>query len=400
MPSDDKLLKTDPECPLAKRLDPQVLTKAEPQRDWLLQARVDINSDPTLQQIFREARAEGRSPESVADAVSSYLTAKWGGHGEDAYEAALYLANEHDQLGQGIHLVSTETGRVTVTLAEDDIWQPPDVPREGGGLVKPLPRIRPDIESTVMTWTFDRSREQRIVQALAARGHQTDLLREEGDPRLLVATRAGRRQIVQGLVEFTPKALLEALGGTAAAFLRHLDLRTTEPVGMALCTLGGVAAARSKMGIQDQTTVNLHHNRARTLQGALTQGWVREIARRLSLSVQARSSAVGEVHVRELRAEHLGDLAWFWIAPPELVSTIQELRPNCTILPADGAALIGFLRPKVGALVVPEEFAAEHQERFDQWEVATYLQYQLWVDWDAFKYLPVGGLEYQGYIVP
>jgi hypothetical protein len=397
MPS-DKLVKAD-EHPLVQRLDPQVETKAQPQRDWLLQARADINSDTDLQQIFREARAEGRSPESVADAVSSYLTAKWGGHGSEAYEAALYLANEHDQLGEGVHLVSTETGRVTLTLAEKDIWQPPDVPREGGGMVKPLPRIRPDLESLVVTWTFDQVREQHIVQALAARGHQTDLLRQEGDPRLLVATRAGRRQIVQGIVGHTPKALLEATGGTAAAFLRHLDLRTTEPVGTALQALSGVVTARSKMTIADQTTVNLHHNRARTLQGALAQGWVRDIARRLSLAVQARSSAVGEIDAHELRAEHLGDVAWFWVAPPELVSVIQELRPNCTILPSDGAALIGFLKPKVGALVVPEEFAAEHHERFDQWEVATHLPYQLWVDWDAFKYLPVGGLEYQGYVV-
>jgi len=397
MPS-DKLVKVDAEHPLVQRLNPEVQTTANPERDWLLQLRCEINSDANLQEIFAGVKA-GQSPEDVAKAASSYLTEKWEGHVREAYEAALYLANEYDQLGQGIHLVSTETGRIALTIGEKDIWQPPDVPREGGGMATPLPRIRPDIESVLVTWTFENSREQDIVRALAARGHQTDLLREEGDPRLLIATRAGRRSIVQGLVDFTPTTLLEAVGGTAGAFLRHLDLRTTEPVGTALEALSGTVTARSKMTIADQTTVNLHHNRARTLQGALTQGWVREIARHLTHEVQKRSSPVGQIMASELRPEHLGDLAWFWVAPPELVSTIQNLRPNCTILPSEGAALVGFLKPKVGALVVPGEFAAEHHERFDQWEVATHLAYQLWVDWDAFKFLPVDGLEYQGYVV-
>lgn len=394
-----KLVKAPDEHPLAKRLDPEVLTKADPETDWLLQARADLSRDTTLQRVFLDAREEGRTPESVADAAGSYLAAQWGGHADEAYEAALYLANEYDQLGEGIHLVSTETGRVTATLTEADLWQPEDVPREGGSMATPLKRIRPDLEALITTWTFEQARERRIVQTLAERGHQTALLREMGDPRLLVATRAGRRRIVQGLVEFTPRALLEAAGGTAGAFLRYFAIQTTPPTETALEALEGSATARSSMGVQDQTTVNLHHNRAATLQGALTQGWIRMIAGHLALETRVRSSARGEIPARRLSEEHLTQNARLWVAPPELVATINRLRPKCAVLPAEHAPLIGLVKPRVGILVVPEDFAAEHHERFEQWEVATHLDYQLWVDWDAIKFLPVGSLEYQAHVV-
>jgi hypothetical protein len=387
------------EHPIAQRLDPEVLSKAEPEVDFLLQARADLSRDSTLQRIFLDARKEGRNPESVADAAGSYLAGQWGGHADEAYEAALYLADEYDQLGEGVHLVSTETGKVIITLTEADIWQPADVPREGGGMATPLKRIRPDLEAAIVTWTFEKSREERIVAELAKRGHQTALLREDGDPRLLVATRGGRRRIVQGLVEFTPEQLLQAAGGTSGTFLRHWDLRTTEPPLGRLKALQGSATASSQMGVQDQLTVNLHHNRAGTLKGALTQGWLRQIALHLAQERKRRAEELGTIQLGELRAEHLGDMAGFWVGPPELVATIRRLKPTCTVMPVDQAPLIGFLRPKVGALVVPEDFLAENSERFDRWAVSTYLDYTLWVDWDAIKYLPVEGVEYQAHVV-
>jgi hypothetical protein len=396
-----KLVKSEAEHPLAKRLDPEVLSKADPAVDWLLQARADLSRDRILQRIFLDARKEGRNTESVADAAGSYLAGQWGGHEDAAYEAALYLADEFEQLGEGIHLVSTETGRVIITLTEEDLWQPAMVPREGGGMAQPLKRIRPDLEALIVTWTFEKSREERIVSELARRGHQTALLREKGDPRLLVATRAGRRRIVQGLIDFTPEELLRAAGGTSGTFLRHWDLGTTEPPLGHLEVLQGAATARSEMGVQDQTTVNLHHNRAGTLQGALTQGWIRQMALHLAEERKRRSDEVGNrlrIQVRDLTADHLGQTK-FWVAPPELVFTLQRLQPGCTVLPVDRAPLIGLTKPKVGVIVVPEEFLAENTERFDTWSVATHLDYTLWIDWDAIRHIGIEGIEYQAHVV-
>lgn len=403
--ADDKLAKVKvggDHAPLARRIEPTVISKADPPSEWLLQARADLNRKTSLQGTLLQGKKDGVPNEVLADHLGSQINEGWqGGFAQEAYDAALYLLDEYDQLGQGMHLVSTETGRVLITLTDEDIWEPGMVPREGGGMAKALPRIRPDLEAAITTWTFDRSREQKIVEALASKGHQTALLKEEGDPRLLVATRQGRTQIVQGLVNHTPKKLLVACGGTSGAFLRYFYVQTREPevehrpdksIRFELA-LEGTLEAFSAMKISDQSTVNLHHNRAGTLRGVIAQGWVRELARRLSrLAFEATEDRLEPVSIEAVKLRK-----GFWVVPPEAIAPLRG--QGSEFLPVDRAHFMGMFAPKVGILVVPEVFGAETNEMFEKWTTSASLDFKLWVDWSVIGCMNVTGLAYQGHVV-
>lgn len=386
---------------LAHRLDPKIETTANPRPDWLLQARADVNSDPTLQALFRDAKAEGQSPEWLADMVSSRLMGRWEGESPDqAIEAARYLADEYFQVGEGIHIVSTETGRIVATVTEDDIYQPAPLPREGGGMAQPLPRLDPNLEAFITTWTFEAAREDRILMALVEKGQRAIAF---DDPRLQPATRAGRSQIVRDVAEMTPESLLRGTGGTSAAFLQHFDLRTVDwesprqtLVHGAEPDLEGCIEAKSVLHIGDQTTINPHHDRRSMLRGVLPQGWAREMARLLADEAHKRTEVqtldLSEVPIAGLRAE-----ATFWVIPPEAIR--EFVKPLWTILPVERAKVIGLQKPKVGTLVVPEQFAAASHELFERWETVADLDFKMWVDWDAITCLDVTGLEYQAHVV-
>lgn len=392
----DDLTKADATSKLAKRLEPKVVSLAEPEKDWLLQARADLNSDPALQKILYEGRTG--DPKKVVSLLAVKLNAKWGGdYWFESQDVAQYLLDEFLQLGEGVHLVSKETGKVYVTLDENDIYQPNLVPREGGGMAQPMKQIRPDIASLLTTWSFERSREEKLVEALAARGHQTDLLKEDGDPRLLVASRAGRKRMVAALATFEPKALLEVCGGTSGAFLRHFDLQTSDPEDTAGLTLvEGVVASNSKLGIHDISTTNLQFNVASSLRGTLVQGWVREMARLLSF--EAPKAQKGQtVLAAELTKEHLGDTP-LWVAPPDRLRQLKRLEPKVLVMPVENAQLLG-VRDNAGVVVVPTEFHLSSHELFDRWETHASLKIRLWVNWKAFQPVTLQDEAFEGLVL-
>lgn len=392
--ADDKLARL-PEEGLATRLNPQVLSKANPSAEWLLDARALLNRDNALREFVRNARAQGMRPEAAVAGLSVRFNASWGGdHAAEATEAAQYLWDEQSQLGDNIYITSTETGRVIAALSDKDIYQPAPVPREDGSMVLPLPRIRPSIEAAITCWAFESSHEARVVQTLAARAHQTDLLREEGDPRLLVATRAGRQHIVSELGKFDPKILLRAAGGTSGTFLTHFELRGTEPDHTdGLTLLEGEVYSQSVMGVQDMTTVNLHHNRAASLQGALVQGWVREVARQLSNAATRQLPVPDEIRQFDLTKAHLGGRS-FWVSPPEVLRYLRRADPVVGVMPVTSAKLMGLL-PKAGVLVVPAAFNAASRELFGRWEASSNLSFRLWVDWTKISVMLISGIEHQ-----
>jgi len=387
------------------KLAPEVRTLARPTHDWLLQARADVQRcsklpDHVITKMFQTYREEGHTAEWLADSLAPVLAGMWAEGGdpriEEAKEAALYLADEYEQVGDGIHIVSTDTGKIIAVLGKDDIYQPADVPRESGSMATPLPRIRPELEGFITRWVFDRDREAGVRTLLAGRAHQTDLLREEGDPRLLMATRGGREQIVAGLREENPKALLTRSGGTVGALLTHFTVRESddgsteglEPL------MQCVAIARTRMGIQDQTTTNLSYNRPAALRGLFGQGWGREIGRQIADAAKKRISTVPMSTLPE-KLEELADL---WIADPNLVSMF--MRKGATVLPVEGVVGAVGIRGSAGVLVVrSESYECGGAEIFDRWEVAGSLEYQIYLDWEAVCRIEVSGVEHQAQIL-
>jgi hypothetical protein len=361
---------------------PSVLSKAQPKCLDLLRARAYLQQSEASKELFKQAREENWSADALAFRLGSIVSEVIP---ESACEeVGRYLADEYTQLGDGIFVISTETGKIMGVLREEDIYLPNPVPREGSNvLAQPTPKLRPDIEAAIILQGFESERETRILATLAAKGHQTDLLRDMGDPRLLVATRQGRRAIVESLAVFDPKTLLEACGGTSAAFLQCFTLVTETPDILDLEHIKGSVQSKSVMGVQDPTTTNLHHNRAGTLRGALVQGWVREIAGALSRA--------GERFSKALNVDELGRIPGVWVAAPHLVRPLRKKHPNIAVLPVSCPTFC--LAQHAGYLKVPPVFETLNVEIFDRWEASAYLDYELWYDPEALQYFKLEGID-------
>lgn len=390
----DKLAK-GPQDQLARRFDPQIQTTANPRGEDLREARRMLNVGD-IRAFVEEAQAQNRDRDDIIAGVAQRLDVAWGG-GQlaAAQECAQYLFDEFRQLGEGLFVVSSETGRVVAVVTEDDFYQPAPVPREGGGMALPEKRLKPEIESALYCWVFDRGREHNLITALAARANQTAFLAENGDPRLLVATREGRRHIVSEFSKLDPGLLLRAAGGTGGRFLRFFDLTDHEPEERAgYVELKGAAFSRTSMGVQDPLTTNLHHNRPASLQGALVQGWLREIAKKLSLAAPKGR----EVSQRALAKEHLEGIT-FWIAPPEALRYLRKADPMVQVMPVEGAGVLGLRDGILGTIQVEPDFAASNREWFDRWETETQLTYRVWVNWGATLSLNLKDIEHEAVLV-
>lgn len=383
------------------KLEPLVLSQARPSARSLLQARAEVQRDHDLQGLFQQFHPQlaqaFENPgqrnlviEAFADQITARLTGLWGGDLAEALESARYLADEFAQLGEGIHIVSSETGKVIAKLDEKDLYQPAPVLRESGELVQPLPRIEPGMEAMIVSWVFEKGREERILAILTERAHQTALLREEGDRRLWIATRSGRARLAQSLGEDHPKTLLDRTGGTAGAFLRHFDLVLTPPEG---CRgqryhLEATMALR----VNDPLTTNLSYDRLGSMRGVLAQSWVRVLAKELaatwhhSLPLGARPVDISDFTPQMLRTCET------WVADPEVMLQFLRILPKATILPANGAPTLG-LKGKVGILVLPEKFDLRNREVFGRWEVCASLDVDVYIpDWSVLTPVDVRGV--------
>lgn len=391
---DNKLVRVPTDSALIQRLDPKIESLAKPEWEWLLQARAELNRDEGLRAFFVEAKKTGADATWAIDNVAVRIAARWGDHTEQARECAQYLWDEFSQLGEGIYLASSETGKTVAVLSESNLWQPPMTARSDGTLAQPLPRIRPDLEGMIVCYISDQERERRVMSVLAQRVGQTDLLRQEGDPRLLLASRAGRRQIVEDLRRFDVEVLLAAAGGSSRAFLQHFDL-VRERQASGLEAIEGCAYTRSVMGVQDQTTVNVRHDRAGTIRAAAVQGWVREIARVVANRAQNRTE-VPSIGVGELHQDHLQG-AQTWVCAPSVLRNLVRTDPTISVLPVEEVQPVGLVG-KAGYIVVPEEFEAESLERFDRWSTLTAFKFTVFIDWSAVRVLKVHGVVHQAVV--
>lgn len=384
---------------LASKLEPKVTSLAHPSTDFLLQARADVQRDPELQALFRQFQEhrlnvgydveeqKEQAVEALGDQLASRLAGLWGGNFIEALEAARYLADEYSQIGEGILIVSSQTGKVIAKLDEKDLYQPAPVPRESGGLALPLPRIEPGLEAMIVSWVFEKGREERIEALLAERANQTALLREEGDRRLWIATRKGRAALAHSLSEDHPMTLLSRSGGTAGAFLKHFELTLQPPEGQtaAVYRLETTMALR----VHDPLTTNLQYDRLGSMRGAVAQGWVRDLGRQIA------EDAHRQVPFWTISAEEITK-SWIqtsetWVADPDVLLAFLKVG-RVPVLPVNGAPTIG-LKGKLGTIVVPETFEVQNREIFGRWEVLATLDVKVYLpDWSLITTAVIQGL--------
>jgi len=368
-------------------LIPEVRTLARPAPGDLLAARQEIQRNPALQQLFRAARDEKQEPQRFAEDLAEVLFNHIEGTNAEIQTAAAYLADEYLQLGDGMLIISSTTGRAIYKVTEEDIWQPPEVPRESGGMATPLRRLRPALEGFLVQWVFDEARETNILrdtyQRLAAKGTHV-----ENDSRFLPITRRGRKTIVEEIREQLPSLLPGRVRGNMGAFLACFELRDTDPVESKLTPLVrsiGVASGRSN--IADPTTINLNFHQTTAITARIAAQWTSEIARTISVAAHAAT----EMHEISYLASDLRSLLRglggesLWVANPQEWACIRErARPMdrpLIVHPIEGGNLTK-IEKQAGVIVIhPDSFTIEAREVHDRWDVVATFEYTLWIDW-------------------
>ena len=363
------------------RLAPEVRTLARPASGPLLAARAEVSRNADLQVAFVKAKAEGWDAARLADEIQPLLEATLEGTPEALREAGLYLADEYLQDGDGIMLVSRETGRTLARITEDDICQPAPIRREDGSLVQPLPRIRPDLEGFLVQWVFDRSREQEATRALAPWAAGTVAAQQ--------VTRQGRQGLVQRIQQEAP-LLLSQVGGRARDFLAAFEVVEADvviPTGL-VALPRATAFARTRTPLGDLRAFNMRFDVLSAQKGAVGVSWVTEIARMLAQSCPT---------VRQISVEALWDSTsvWptFWVAPTDAADIFRRANAPAVFIESDRAlGLMG----RVGVLQLhPESYRVSGREIFDRWEVGASVDFTLWVDWSRIHCLRIENLPVQ-----
>jgi hypothetical protein len=378
------------------KIDPQVNSLARPEASCLIAARNEIQRNGAARVLFDQARTEDWDPKRLVEALQPVVEPVLDFELYDIAQALLYLADEYTQLGEGALIVSSATGKAVAKITEEDVWTPPPVPREGGGMAQPLPRLRPDLEGFLVEWVFNQEREQGLLSKLSRRVSQTALLREEGDPRLLVVTRGGRKQIAAEIEEELPRLLTEHCHGVVRNFISHFEMREEAPTDRVLKPLLRCTGfARSRVPIQDPSTFNFRHDHFTAICGRLAVQWVRDIARTLAVSAHT-------VKPHSVLFDQIGEIAvegeTYWIGPADVAKEFRE-RVQKHALPVEGVPLTG-LSGVVGALVVdPASYRCSSREFLDRWEVAASFEYTLWVDWSKVRSFEVLGVPHTASIV-
>ena len=363
------------------RVSVSVNSLAKPDPQGLLAARTAIRVSPVLQALFTKAKEEGSSAEALADALFVTLP-DFLIETKDLWDTALYLADEFMQLGDDkFLLVSQETGQALYKVSEEDIYLPDPVPRETGGIAQPLPRLRPDLEGMLVQWEFSKGRDQKILNTLAQRANQTELLATEGDNRLLRATRSGRKKITDMLSEALP-SLLPPKSGATREFLSLLNFR--EPVEE---EYPFTALAKIVMPVADPLTSNLRHDPLTTLKHQISAQWTRIIAFTVANEISGRDPLGRKV----TKASYLDALPTsFWLADPNVAIAFREASQagfetrrilSVQATPAIPSVLLhAWLAPIGDICINPDSYECKSREFLDRWEVGASCKFTLHLD--------------------
>jgi hypothetical protein len=323
----------------------QVTTGARPLPTDLLHTRARIAHEAPLRTAFLEARAGGWDAERLAGVLVPLL-----GPLETAAEVARYLADEFVQVGDGIVIVCSQTGTCLGRVTDEDLWQPPAVPRTDGTMVRPLPRLIPELEADLTAHIIEGHRETAQLLRAMDRLVMTPLQFTEGDRRLDVVTRQGRQDIGAHLRADAPGWWAQIQGSGRGL----LDALVFGPPGPDLTLRRALLNAHIVRGIQDMDATSLRYDPRVGLGLALGHGLLRDLV-----------CVLGEV-VRGETRQPPEDFD-VWLASPGQAPLLPP-RGARALYPLDRGQATGLRRGAV-VLEVLSPWEVETREWFDRWEI-------------------------------
>jgi hypothetical protein len=359
---------------LNRRLNVAVISTSNPSGPDLIAARQAVSNIPEVSAAFTKARDEGWDADRLADHVANMLGDHVDAGPTERYEAARYLVDEFTQVGDALLMVDRETGRAVAQITDDDLYVPAPVPREGGTLAVPLPRLKPEIEGYLVHRRFSEARDEQLLAKMTVRAEKSGLVTTEATQRLLLAvTQQGRKQLVDELRDMLPTLLKDSVSGGVKRFLSAFQITSEAPFGTDMKagpTKDFYASVRTP--IQDPTTFNLRFNRLGIVSRSVANQWAYEIARHIIESVPVTRESWPLDKAQALSPEYV------WAAVPDVAQMIPHIHPM--IVSDLPAPLLGVVFP-AGVLVIdPDSYRCEMREVFDRWEIGALFKGTLWLD--------------------
>lgn len=367
------------------RVEIQVETTARPESGLLQIARQKVQQESRLTDLFKDSKSSGSKIDRrvLADLLQEVVPAS---DPLDVQEVAIYLADEYEQIGDGILLISSKTGKAVARLRDEDFYHANMVPREHGTMVDRGVKLRPEVEAFIVQWIFDSDRDEELKAKVLSRTHQTGLVRETGDPRLLSVTKHGRQTIVERVQDRLPQ-VFEQVSGVARAFFDFFPLQD-EGVALEGEEIIVEGAAKVRRGVQDPLTHNLRYDHVGATLALTATSWVRSCGTALLTAAKQRPRDGKSFEVEELLShfEH-----GMWIAEPNLARVLQDA--GLRVLPAPGPENLALhlSRPCGSVVVAKKSFQTTSLEVHDRWTVQTLMSASLRVQWDELAVVPVSG---------
>lgn len=347
-----------------------------------------------------ESEDVGVLANNLASALAVFLVDGSNGESkEDVLDVARYLADEYRQLGsEAILLTSQETGRVIARLTEKDLYQPMPVTRETGQVVVRPRAIRPEVEALIVQYEFDSAFEKKNKSEFLEKMKEKGITLASDDPRLLMLSRIGRRQILSQLQEALPQVLKEYCRGSIKKVLDYFTV-VEEPIEEPRYLSFKVEPkTTSTSPLQDLTSNNVHYDLWSSLLFTTATGWVREIVGSMAMALE-KSSLVPEIAYPLPRlAEELGQ--GMWLCSPNAYHHLRSLNSDAVIVPvpqiqSDDLAIS--LREHVGYLYVdPASYKASEREALSRWTLSSKFHGQVWVKSDKVTFVRLFGVPKTG----
>jgi hypothetical protein len=370
-------------------LEVEVVSSANPDPNLLRSIRLILPQNEQVRQVFLDAQAERDldAPVRIDRQRLFGLLHEVYPHAE-IQDVAEYLADEFEQIGDGILLVSSDTGKAVAKVSEDSLYEAAPVLRESGNTVERGVMIRPDVEAFLIYWSFEQEREKGVRSQSLARLNQTDLQREEGDRRTPILSREGRKSIAQGVQDSVAEAFKKLCNKAST-----LSLVDYFPVGGSMdepCTpLKIILWSRVQRKIQDQLTINPKYDPLTATLSAVTSSWKRSIASTLLKEATSRETSWPVAGLDAAIDDH--GMGGMWFCEPNLARALLDR--GCRVFAAPGPPNLALhLFRQSGYLDLDEEkIGTNNREVNDRWTIESAAEVTLHVCWDFIDIVPILG---------
>ena len=368
-------------------LEVEVVSSANPNSNLLKSIRLLIPDSEQVRQVFLDAQADPRLDESIKvdrQRLQGVLHEIYPHDGIE--EVAEYLADEFEQLGDGILLVSTDTGRAVAKISEDSLYQAAQVPRESGNMIERGWRIKPEVEAFLTYWAFENDREKNTRHQVLARLNQTELQREEGDRRTQILSRVGRRDIAQAVQDSVGEAFRNSAG-------KSWSLLDYFPVGGSMtepCTpIKIILWSRVRRKIPNLLSTNPRYDPLTATLAAVTSSWTRSIVGTLLQEATSRETGWPARNLDEALEDH--GMGGMWFCEPNLARALLD--HGCRVFAAPGPSNLALhLFRQSGYLELDDDkIGTNHREVHERWTVESAAEVVLHACWDYIDIVPIMG---------